>query len=335
MEEYINLNGVDVKELIAGKGAGDILNLKVLQGLGFGIDAGAIYHLPGNLNFGAQISDVWTRINYDSVLYKEGANKNIPDDQLTETAEIPAQANIGAAWTPNFLKNRITLAADIRDLSGVYETDFEDKLRLGAELRFSPFAFRAGLAYKKPTFGIGFELGSFQIIYAYYYDRSLTFPDNKLLFHEISLGFKFGHFKGKPFGETLNKIESAAKNAKADKQDNQTHYEQTHVQDEYGWQSLQQNLNVDTENANNQIYNGTKDKAAKSPVENSKDNLQNIRQETADYEYSQTTKQNSDKNFHPDISGYYISDIEQNLTYNKEDNKLQIGTQDNYSGDIF
>ncbi|MDR0485998.1 MAG: hypothetical protein LBH29_04655, partial [Elusimicrobiota bacterium] len=46
----------------------DMLNMAGLSGTGFGLDLGTIYHYTPQWNFGLQISDIFTRINYTGVL---------------------------------------------------------------------------------------------------------------------------------------------------------------------------------------------------------------------------------------------------------------------------
>jgi hypothetical protein len=191
----------------------DAINLAAVSGSGFGIDFGSIYHFNPQWNFGLQISDIFTRINYDKVIVKY--SQYMQDDDFTQQAYIAPQINVGAAWIPETIlgfktKNRWTFAADIRDILGEYETaGFMNKFHIGSEFRFSPFAIRLGLNKFYPSFGFGIEFNAFQLGYAFYGDEShlaKAFNKNKTVFyHEILISLKFGHHKGKPFGKDADK----------------------------------------------------------------------------------------------------------------------------------
>jgi hypothetical protein len=201
----------------------DSMNLAVLSGQGFGLDLGTIYHFTPQWNFGLQISDIYTRINYDKAIVKYP--ENAPDSDFTHTATIDPQINIGASYVPEVIyywkdryfetKNRFTFALDLRDLGGAYEKEFMDKFHLGVEYRFSPFALRAGINKKYPAFGLGIELGFFQISYAFYGDESYLAKafgnDKTVYYHDVLIAWKFGHHKGRPFGKGLKETVKADK----------------------------------------------------------------------------------------------------------------------------
>ena len=204
----------------------DAIDIGVMSGSGFGLDLGTIYHFTPQWNFGLQIADVYTRIKYNSVMMKYP--EDAPDSDFTHTATIYPQLNIGAAWTPEVIyywkdryfktKNRFTFALDLRDLGGAYEEKFSDKFHLGAEYRFSPFALRVGINKKYPAFGLGIEMGGFQIGYAFYGDESQLAKalghDKTVYYHEVLMSWKFGHHDGRPFGKGLKADEPKESKAK-------------------------------------------------------------------------------------------------------------------------
>ncbi|MDR0822429.1 MAG: conjugal transfer protein TraF [Endomicrobium sp.] len=209
----------------------DSLNLAVLSGNGFGIDLGGIYHWTPEWNFGLQISDVFTRINYNNVIAKYP--KSASDSSFTENAYIAPQFNIGVAYNPEkfyYWKDkyfqadkRFTFAIDLRDLFGTYEPDFADRFHIGIEYRLSPIALRAGLNKFHPTVGAGIELGGFQLIYAFYGDDSPLAKqlgsDKTIYYHEVQISIKFGHFDGRPFGKDAAPKSQPEGSAGADSKD--------------------------------------------------------------------------------------------------------------------
>ncbi|MDR3048906.1 MAG: DUF5723 family protein [Elusimicrobiota bacterium] len=220
--ETISLNAKAFSEL---EDSFDSLNLAVLSGSGFGIDLGTIYHWTPEWNFGLQISDIFTRINYNNVYLKYP--ETLQDSAFTESAYISPQFNIGAAYVPeNIYKwktnNRFTFALDMRDIFGAYENEFGNKIHLGAEYRLSPFALRLGLNKFRPSFGFGIELGGFQLMYAFYGDQSQLGRqlgmDKTVYYHEFLLAVKLGHHDGRPFGEDANPEYLAKEKAKSDEE---------------------------------------------------------------------------------------------------------------------
>ncbi|MDR1952288.1 MAG: hypothetical protein LBQ37_02090 [Elusimicrobiota bacterium] len=208
-KKLVSLNADDIGNL---ENSFDSMDLAVLHGQGFGVDLGTIYHLNPQWNFGLQLSDAYTQINYDRVLFKY--SKNSDNKDFTHTSIITPELNFGLAYVPEKFyywigkyfdtKNRFTFAVDIRDLGNAYEPEFEDKVHMGAEWRFSPFALRAGLNKFKPAFGVGIELDWIQIAYAFYGDESYlakAFGNEKTVYyHEVLFSIKLGHHDGKAFG---------------------------------------------------------------------------------------------------------------------------------------
>jgi hypothetical protein len=195
----------------------DAIDLAIVNGSGFGIDLGTIYHFNSQWNFGLQVSDIFTRINYDKVIVKY----SLQNDDWAQTAYIAPQVNAGAAWMPETIlgfktKNRWTFAADIRDIFGAYESaGFANKFHIGSEFRFSPFALRLGLNKFYPSFGFGIEFDTFQLGYCFYGDESYLAKafgkDKTVYYHEISISLKLGHHKGKPFGNDIDEKEKEPK----------------------------------------------------------------------------------------------------------------------------
>jgi hypothetical protein len=194
----------------------DTLDLSGVSGSGFGLDLGTIYHFTPQWNFGLQIADLFTRINYNSVIFKYP--KDADDERFLSSAYIAPQFNIGVAWTPSKIymgkdkyvdsRNRLTLAADIRDIFGSYDKSFANKFHVGAEYRFSPFAIRLGLNKFRFSAGLGIETNAFQLSYAFYGDESYLSKalgdDKTVYYHEFIISLKFGHHRGRPFGNDLD-----------------------------------------------------------------------------------------------------------------------------------
>ncbi|MDR3243771.1 MAG: hypothetical protein LBT79_03375 [Elusimicrobiota bacterium] len=216
--QYLRLSVNDVGDLEKSL---DTMNIAAVTGSGFGLDLGTIYHYNERLNLGLQISDLFTRIDYNNVTFKKSS---LPDSAFAETAYIATTFNIGAAYTPETIyywkdkyfetNNRFTFAADIRDLFGAYESDFIRRFHIGGEYRYSPFALRLGLNKFYPSFGAGIEVSWFQLSYAFYGDESYLAKqlgqDKTVWYHEIQISFKFGHFDGKPFGNDVKKAKTSA-----------------------------------------------------------------------------------------------------------------------------
>ncbi|MDR2772671.1 MAG: conjugal transfer protein TraF [Elusimicrobiota bacterium] len=203
----------------------DSINVAVLQGNGIGVDLGAIYHFTPQWNFGFQISDAYTKIDYNKVLFKYSKDKE--DEDFTHTSTIDPELNVGVAYTPERFyfwpghyfdtKNRFTFALDIRDLTGNYEnSEFQRQLHAGVEYRLWMFALRAGLNKLHPTFGLGIEFSWFQLGYAFYGEDSYLSravgKEKTVYYHELLIAFKFGHHDGKPFGSDAKPSQSDPQN---------------------------------------------------------------------------------------------------------------------------
>ncbi|MDR2708526.1 MAG: hypothetical protein LBC07_00920 [Elusimicrobiota bacterium] len=195
------------------------INMAVVKGEGFGIDLGAIYHYDPQLNFGLQISDLFTQIDYNEVIAKYPDSAN--DGSFTHVSRIMPEINTGAAFTPSKFyywpgkyfdtRDRFTFALDIRDLGGQYERTFVDRLHFGIEWRYGFLALRTGMNKQYPTAGFGIEFSFFQLSYAYYGEesylyRALKDESKRVSYHELLLAIKFGHHDGKAFGNDVKRL---------------------------------------------------------------------------------------------------------------------------------
>jgi hypothetical protein len=229
--KYVSITAKDVAALEDNLDALGI-NGAVMHGTGAGFDLGFIYHYDPQWNFGLQISDVYTVINYDDVIAKYPENAD--DSDFVHTARIYPEFNIGASFVPSKFyywkdkyfetSDRFTFALDIRDLTGEYEPEFINKLHLGVVWRYGFLALRAGVNKKYPTLGLGIEFSPFQLSYAYYGDESyltqaLYGESEGIYYHQLLISFKLGHHDGKPFGRDARRIakekEEASKTAPA------------------------------------------------------------------------------------------------------------------------
>jgi hypothetical protein len=216
--QTIAIGNDEIEKLLNGTEISDVIDTKAgaSYGSGFGVDIGMMYAFNPRLNFGLQVADAFTRIDYNKG-YSIDKDK-WADSDFTHKAYIDPQINIGAAYIPSSvlgfdLKDRLILAADIRDLTGSYEEDFGDKLHFGAEYRlFRCLAVRAGLNKLRPAIGAGLEFSFFQLSYAFYGEESylarmIGDNDKTVYYHELLIAFKIGHLSGKKVDR-----ESVAKN---------------------------------------------------------------------------------------------------------------------------
>ena len=225
--QTVEIKNNEIERLLNGYDIEDAIDTEVgaATGQGFGVDLGMMYSLSPRWHFGLQISDVMTNINYNRGI---SFSDNFTDDHFTHDAYIAAQFNIGASHIPQSIlgwdtKNRLLLAADIRDIFGSYQNSFKNKLHVGAEYRLGCLALRTGLNKLRPAAGFGLEFNAFQLTYAYYGEESylarmLGEPDKTVYYHEFLLAFKIGHNKGRKVSkdektsEKENKITSADEN---------------------------------------------------------------------------------------------------------------------------
>ncbi|MDR1696347.1 MAG: hypothetical protein LBR69_06965 [Endomicrobium sp.] len=217
----------EIEQLLKGTDIEDVINTRAgaSYGQGFGFDVGMMYSYNPRVHFGLQVSDIYTNIDYNKGF---SLNKNrYPDKDFVHEAYIAPQFNIGASYIPGSIfglntKDRLILAADIRDVLGSYQSSFKNKLHMGAEYRLGCLALRAGLNKLRPSAGLGLEFSWFQLSYAYYGEESylakmLDNADKTVYYHEFLLAFKIGHLKGRkaekselPLRLELEKIPAAA-----------------------------------------------------------------------------------------------------------------------------
>ncbi|MCL1972102.1 MAG: hypothetical protein FWG57_03830 [Endomicrobia bacterium] len=226
--QTVRIGNSEIAELLNGSSIEDVIDMKAgaSSGQGYGLDLGAMYSLTPRWHFGLQVSDVFTRINYDTG--HSFSKRLYPDSAFEHEAYIATQFSVGASHIPQSIlgwntKNRLLLAADIRDIFGSYQNSFKNKLHVGAEYRLGCLALRTGLNKLRPAAGVGLEFNSFQLSYAYYGEESylakmLGEPDKTVYYHEFLLAFKVGHNKGRKVSQDKetskkeNKITSADEN---------------------------------------------------------------------------------------------------------------------------
>lgn len=144
------------------------------KGTSFGFDVGAITDLTDYMRFGVVVHDIGTSISYNTA--------SITND------EIPMNVRLGTAFYPlkYFYPDSqrkffdMVLSADLDNLNGDARenSDFADKLHLGAEMKFSLFknflfvSLRGGTNQGYPTYGVTLHgLWFFQLDYTVYGDE--------------------------------------------------------------------------------------------------------------------------------------------------------------------
>ncbi|MFH1287119.1 MAG: hypothetical protein ABII25_00280 [bacterium] len=171
MQELINgYRGADTSDVIDFN---EEINLDT-RGTSLGFDLGAITDLTDYMRLGMTIRDIGTNISYDTA--------GITND------DIPMNVRIGTAFYPlkYFYPDsqrkffNVILSADLDNLNGDARenSDFADKLHLGAEMKFSLFknflfvGLRGGSNQGYPTYGVTLHgLWFFQLDYAVYGDE--------------------------------------------------------------------------------------------------------------------------------------------------------------------
>ncbi len=168
-------------------------------GEGYGMDFGAIYHINSRWNAGIQFLDAFnTKLNYSHADTHEHLYYSSIKPELTVgAAYIPEKIYY---WPGKFINSngRLTLAADITDITNNYTTSFDKKLHIGAELRFLIFALRAGLNSGHFTCGGGIVTNIVDLEYAYYGGEESLLPNaNDSSIHRITFSLRLGGKKRK------------------------------------------------------------------------------------------------------------------------------------------
>ncbi len=149
-----------------------------LEGSGFGFDAGVILGLPLPLAPSVGVTV-----------------QNIGDADLGDAGILPQQINAGIALQPSLPFGRLTLVADMLDLTKELGTDNDmaKRLHAGAEFAFpSVLSLRAGMNQGYLAAGATVDLRILKIAYAYSIEEAGAFagqsPDRRHV-AQISLGF--------------------------------------------------------------------------------------------------------------------------------------------------
>lgn len=178
------------------------------QGRGHGLDLGAFYQPTNRIRIAAALLDFGgTSIEFDATAAENGFSA-----QPARSETIPARLNCGIAWTPARLGigpiglptgDRLTLAADFRDLGDADKTKFIDgsriddsalkRLHVGAEYRWWFLRARGGINQGFPAVGIGIDVPLLKLDYAYYQEEVGGFGgSDKKASHILSLALRFG-----------------------------------------------------------------------------------------------------------------------------------------------
>lgn len=144
------------------------------KGTSFGFDLGAITDLTDYMRLGVVVHDIGTSISYNTTSI---ANDEIPMNVRLGTAFYPLKYFYPDSQRKFF---DMMLSADVDNLNGDARenSDFTDKLHLGAEMKFSLFknflsvGLRGGSNQGYPTYGVTLHgLWIFQLDYTVYGDE--------------------------------------------------------------------------------------------------------------------------------------------------------------------
>lgn len=150
----------------------------LLDGSGFGFDAGVILGLPLPLSPSVGVTV-----------------QNIGDVDLGDAGILPQQVNAGIALEPSMPFGRLTLAADMLDMTKALGTDNDmaKRLHAGAEFAFpAVLSLRAGMNQGYLAAGATIDFRILKIAYAYSIEEAGAFagqsPDRRHV-AQVSLGF--------------------------------------------------------------------------------------------------------------------------------------------------
>ncbi|HOW27892.1 MAG TPA: hypothetical protein PK876_05275 [Elusimicrobiota bacterium] len=185
-----------------------------------GMDLGFLYQPTSRLNLALTSLDfLGTSITYDAIEAKNGFTAK-PE----ETTGIRARWNMGVAWVPPHMAERLVLAADVYDfLNAQNKVMFGDSfipdtawthVHVGAEYRWWFLRFRGGANQGYPTFGLGLDLPMLKVDYAYFTDELGRFagqiPERN---HMISVAFRWGAGKTEARDRIKNRKSGAQSSA--------------------------------------------------------------------------------------------------------------------------
>ncbi|OGS24065.1 MAG: hypothetical protein A2314_01490 [Elusimicrobia bacterium RIFOXYB2_FULL_50_12] len=193
------------------------------MGMGMGLDFGAMYQPFDTLNIGLQVTD----FGGTPIVFQRVESSKTNEAREASTGVIYPQWNVGTAYIPSKIYywpgrsintlNRLTLAADLRDILNTDEKLLDDtfwkKLHFGAEFRWSLLALRGGFNSGYPTFGAGINLFLLQLEYAFWGDELGRFAGQIPEWnHQLSISMRFGQNKGRAWGKSA--MPAPAKTAK-------------------------------------------------------------------------------------------------------------------------
>ena len=165
-----------------------------LAGLGFGVDAGLLYHLNTQFTFGATFQDIYTKIYYSNYIHP-GYPYTTTDITPAIVEIIPFRINLGISYAFNNeelpMGDNMLLVFQYDDLMGSLEEynpglAFRWKnIHAGLELAWDFAALRIGLNQGYPTIGVGIHLSIFSIDYAYYGEEYGILPGSKPVYNSL------------------------------------------------------------------------------------------------------------------------------------------------------
>jgi len=165
---------VIVKGTLQNLGSGDPLSLPLIAGTGF--DLGFMYRLNFGLSVGFTLNDILTR-GRTVYSFRGDGDDNIYYVPFTMNLGAAFDLKIGNFWktAPRFLANTgIAVAANWNNIVNTLskasdERDFLLDMSVGVQITLLDMLLvRAGMNELQPAFGLGVNLGSFQIDAAYY-----------------------------------------------------------------------------------------------------------------------------------------------------------------------
>jgi hypothetical protein len=149
------------------------------DGLGFSLDAGALYQIQS-------ITVCDTRVGV--------AILNLPEMSMGDAEDIPLEVNVGCSAEKYFGKTRVTGALDYRDLlmSIDEDDDIGKRIHMGVEVQFPFLGLRAGLNQGYPALGATIDLKLLRLDAAMYSEEVGTYTgqqEDQRYVAQISFGW--------------------------------------------------------------------------------------------------------------------------------------------------